>query len=571
MKTLINAILVCALALLTMQCEVVSDDLLQNPNAPSPSNVSPDFLLNNIQLSTAGLFNNMENEGAEITRMYHMFGNSYANAYSPQTFSSEWSGAYASILVDAKTLIPLANERQLFSHAGIARVLKANTLINLVDKFGDVPLSEALDEANFNPNVDTGQEVYNAAFAELDSAIIDLNKDELAGPANDLYYGGDDDAWITLANTLKLKILFQQRLVSGGANAAAINSLLNGDVIDEPGEAFVFRYSQTSSNPDSRHPSFTNNYLAGAGDYMNNYYMNEFLAVNNEKTVQDPRIRYYFYRQTDEPTNDPNEQDCVNNTPPAHFAGNTGSGRDGNDPFCEDWNDVGYWGRDHGNSGGIPPDNLLRSTYGVYPAGGRFDADQAEGVSDDQGLLGAGILPIWMPFYTDFVRAEVELTINNAPGAAALALEDAVRNSITFVIDFANGDNPAGTDAVAKTDGSDFEPPQEDIDAYVADVLNIFNTSSGTQSKLNAIAKEFYLALFGNGMETHNLYRRVAPDKDAPNWDLQPHVENPNPGTFIRSFIYPSAFVERNSSVEQKPGNGVKVFWDNNRDGFADF
>ena len=568
MKTTINIILVCALALLTMQCEVVSDDLLQNPNAPSPDNVSPDFLLNNIQLSTAGLFSNMENEGGEVIRMYHMFGVSYPNAYQAQFFDSEWSTAYASILVDAKNLIPLANEREFFSHAGIARVLKAYTLIALVDKFGDVPLSEALDEANFNPNVDTGQEVYNVAFAELDSAIIDLNKDELVGPGNDLYYGGDDDAWVTLANTLKLKILYQQRLVSDDSDdAVAINSLLNGDVIDEPGEEFVFRFSTNPNNPDSRHPEFTGNYLSGAGDYMNNYYMNEFLAINNEKNVDDPRLRYYFYRQVSEPTDDPNEQDCINQAVPTHYSGVSGSGQDGNDPHCEDWNDVGYWGRDHGNSGGIPPDNFLRTTYGVYPAGGRFDADQAEGVAQDQGLQGAGIHPMWMPFYTDFVRAEVELTINgdvSPDGPAAIALENGIRNSIDYVINFSSA-------AVAATDTSGIANPANFVDSYVGDVLTRYAASMGTQSKLNLIAKEFYLALWGNGMEAYNLYRRVAPEKDAPNWDLQPHVESAAPGEFYRSFTYPSAFVERNSSVSQKTGNGVKVFWDNNRDGFANF
>jgi hypothetical protein len=561
MKKLTNLWFVLMLAAFLVQCEVVSEDLLQDPNAPSEESASPDFLLNSIQIETENFFSAISDHGSEVTRMLVMFGSTYDNAYTPQSFNFEWEKAYADILIDANTLIPLATERELFIHSGIARVLRAYTLVTLVDHFGDVPLTEALDEANFNPASTAGSDVYAAALVQLDSARINLNQETAFGPSDDLYYDGDAESWIRLANTLELKILYQQRLVA--ENTARINELLAGNLVDEPGEAFVFPYSTTSSNPDSRHPNFSAHYLNGAAEYMSNYYMNELWQ---DKSVRDPRLRYYFYRQVNVNTTDVNEQDCVNNRPPNHYRGN-GNGVSNNDPFCEDWNDVGYWGRDHGNDDGIPPDNLLRSTFGVYPAGGRFDADQAEGVSADFGLQGAGIQPIWMPFFTDFVRAEVELAINSNPAAARTALENGVRNSISYVQNFATGNNPSGADAVAAEDG-DFTPTQAAIDTYVSEVLARYDGGDNS-AKLSILAKEYYLALWGNGIEAYNLYRRIAPARDNPNWNMQPNISS-SPGTFTRSMKYPAAYIERNSNAASKDIS-TKVFWDNNPDGFADF
>ena len=79
---------------------------------------------------------------------------------------------------------------------------------------------------------------------------------------------------------------------------------------------------------------------------------------------------------------------------------------------------------------------------------------------------------------------------------------------------------------------------------------------------MRVIAREYWLALYGNGIEAYNLYRRTGqPD------GMQPGL-NPVVGKFPRSFIYPDAYVNRNSNAKQKADFGVKVFWDNNPDGF---
>jgi hypothetical protein len=98
---------------------------------------------------------------------------------------------------------------------------------------------------------------------------------------------------------------------------------------------------------------------------------------------------------------------------------------------------------------------------------------------------------------------------------------------------------------------------------YEAAVTNLYNSASTTAAKLNVIETEYYLAAWGNGMETYNNYRRTG----CPN-NFQPAL-NPNPGLFIRSFFYASVYADYNKNAVQKTTTNVKVFWDNNSDNFV--
>jgi len=102
-------------------------------------------------------------------------------------------------------------------------------------------------------------------------------------------------------------------------------------------------------------------------------------------------------------------------------------------------------------------------------------------------------------------------------------------------------------------------PTSDDVDDYVAEVEALYDAAVGDE-KLNLIAKEFWVALYGNGIDAYNFYRRTG----YPN-DLQANLE-PEPGSFIRSFLYPAVYANNNSSVTQKSSVTVKVFWDNNPD-----
>jgi hypothetical protein len=103
-------------------------------------------------------------------------------------------------------------------------------------------------------------------------------------------------------------------------------------------------------------------------------------------------------------------------------------------------------------------------------------------------------------------------------------------------------------------------PTTAAIQAYVDKVLELYDAAATNSDKLNVIMKEYYLALWGNGIESYNNYRRTGMPKN-----MQPNL-NPTPGPFLRSMPYPGSFANRNNNVTQKTTTNVKVFWDTNPD-----
>ena len=75
---------------------------------------------------------------------------------------------------------------------------------------------------------------------------------------------------------------------------------------------------------------------------------------------------------------------------------------------------------------------------------------------------------------------------------------------------------------------------------------------------MELLSKEFFVSLFGNGIDAYNFYRRTGYPKM-----IQPNIE-PNPGQFIRSFFYPANETSANPNIPQKSAVTTRVFWDNN-------
>ena len=268
-------------------------------------------------------------------------------------------------------------------------------------------------------------------FMTLLLVLLEKAIDDLSNPtgtvSNDIFYGGSDAKWIKAANSLKLKAYLNT------GDAGQINALVAADnLISAEGDDFQFQYGTNRSTPDSRHPYYNDGYESGgAGWYLSNQYM---WYLFGEKFTEDPRLRYYFYRQ------DCNEEDenfftldCTALPYPTHFPPGL--------PWCTaslgNASYSGYWGRDHGNADGIPPDGLKRTIWGVYPAGGKFDDDSCAGMSNGgtDGDGGAGIQPMILSSYVDFMRAEAALTLGTTDDAAAM-LESGVRKSIAKVMGF---------------------------------------------------------------------------------------------------------------------------------------
>ena len=131
--------------------------LQENPNALSPDQADPDFVLNSLEWGLNEFFYEVSDYGMEVTRLIAMQPRSseYRTAWQGADFDDLWEMAYAGLISDARILRTLSEEDNLTVHAGIAKTIEAYTWIALVDFFGDVPFSEALDANNLTPVADS--------------------------------------------------------------------------------------------------------------------------------------------------------------------------------------------------------------------------------------------------------------------------------------------------------------------------------------------------------------------------------------------------------------------------------
>lgn len=76
----------------------------------------------------------------------------------------------------------------------------------LVETFGNVPYSEALDISKPLPKYDDGETVFKALLVRLDAAIGKLDQGSESFGGADNMYGGDVSLWAKFANSLKLRM-----------------------------------------------------------------------------------------------------------------------------------------------------------------------------------------------------------------------------------------------------------------------------------------------------------------------------------------------------------------------------
>lgn len=533
-------------------CQFPDDTV--NPSTLSPTSADPNLLMNAIQINFAAFYYSASVNTDQLVRMNAMTGGfRYQNAISPASTNNLWDLAYRQVLNNIATVLPIAQAKKLTTHVAMAKIFQAYVYMTLVDIYGDVPQTEALAGiTDFSPKLDNGSDVYAYAIGLLGEARAELAKTGTdAGTnisaTNDRYYGGSRANWTALANSLELKAWMNIRTLSARVAEAdtRITALLAGSLIDSESKNFTFKYG-IATVPNSRHPWYDQYYgpnVGAAGGYIGNYFLNE---LYQGRGVQDPRWRYYFYRQIGsiKPNVagfDQKGLGCNPGAPPPWYV-SAGA------VFCVF--EPGFYGRDHADASGTPPDGGLVTCVGVYPAGGKIDNNSTSNRSYNvqsvrgDGANGAGIQPIFMSFFTDFLKAEWYARKAD-PATALTNMTNGINNSITQVRSFATSRGQSTT----------LEPSTS---AYLAAVNTAYASAT---NKVDEIAREFYVSLWGNGVEAYNLYRRTsAPRNFQPTRQL-------NPGPWVRSFVYPLTYVSLSNPDAVKDPNVVnKTFWDGNPD-----
>ncbi|ANH60173.1 SusD/RagB family nutrient-binding outer membrane lipoprotein [Dokdonia donghaensis] len=583
MKNTFKFIMAVALASssLFFSCETTELELVESPNSLPEGTGDPSFLLNSIQLSYRNNAITFNGNGESLTRIGTFGSRDYFNGLTGGSLDGAWTRTYAGIFADVIAIEQLAEDptQDLRFHLGTAKVMQAHSLLWLVDYIGDIPFTEALNPLEFpSPNVDAGASVYDGALGILNEgkALLEsISAGDALVPAVDMFYDEDPTKWVKAANSIAMKAA----ITTG--DIATFNAIVaEGNFITDAEDDLQFQYGTNLLNPNTQHPDYFANYTEqGVGPYRSNWLMGTMLEND------DPRIRYYFYRQSGctpgascDPGGDGETLSCSLETAPTHYNGFT---------FC--FLEDGYWGRDHGDDRGAPPDEFVKTATGVYPSGGKLDANNFDNLvvveqedgsftleldeDDDlvglgEGGVGAGIEPIILSSYVDFWRAEAAM-VSGDPGAAAGFIQSGLEKSIAKVQGFGDLDQSAVNGIIsADIDSNTGElsnvvlantllPTSADNQDFIDDVVADFNNAD-TDGKWNILAEQFWITMYGGGAEAYNFYRRQGYPTT-----LQPNLEA-DPGAFPRSFPYTTAEIVANPNISQKPDQNVQVFWDTN-------
>lgn len=234
-------------------------DINENPNNPTGTVVTPNLTLPAVLTSTA-------------TNQFYYYGYSwsaflvgymlpgkgisgYGDTYTYNYTSSSVTGAWTSVFADLRdynTIISKAEANPQYAlYGGIARLMKAYSFQLLVDAYGDVPYSEALQGAsgNVTPAYDSQTEVYKNLVTEIDGAISILKaKKDSIGPnlfglnkASDPIFSGNITKWIQFANNVKLRLLVRaagteiDSFVQSAYGTFSSEGFLKEDVLVNPG------------------------------------------------------------------------------------------------------------------------------------------------------------------------------------------------------------------------------------------------------------------------------------------------------------------------------------------------
>jgi hypothetical protein len=169
----------------------------------------------------------------------------------------------------------------------ITEIMSVFAWSNLVETFGDIPYSEALDIENLTPTYDDAFTVYKDLIVRLTTAINNLNSGNGSfDSSSDLIYYGDPAQWKKFGNTLKLRMGIMLSDVDPALSKSTVEAAYNGGVFTSNSDNGSYMYSENAPN---NNPMNDNLVLSGRKDYV---AAETIIGIMNN--LEDPRRPAYF-------------------------------------------------------------------------------------------------------------------------------------------------------------------------------------------------------------------------------------------------------------------------------------
>ena len=214
------------------------------------------------------------------------------NITTRNTARGWWNPLYRDVLKNFNESERLINNDKSFTDLQLKKnqlalneILSVYTFSILVNTFGDIPYSEALDFTNATPKYDDAATIYKDLIKRLDAAITSMNVSSGSFGSADLVYGGDISKWIKFANSLKLRI---------GMTLADVDPATSKTLVEQAApNVFTSNADKASmmylASPPNTNPTWVNLIQSGRIDFV---AANTF--IDTLTSLNDPRIPFFF-------------------------------------------------------------------------------------------------------------------------------------------------------------------------------------------------------------------------------------------------------------------------------------
>jgi hypothetical protein len=316
MKGIFKLLVAASLAGVASGCSSFLD-VNTNPNSPTNAAITPNTLLASALATTAANYTGGLNSGQNFNTYASWVADYWGRAGGVNGYGDETTYTYTNIftqnawnntydnLNDYNLIQTQGTANGYPNHAAIARIMKVFNFQLLVDQYGDIPYTSALQGsgASTTPTYDKAQTIYRDFIVQLDGAIADIDAAaKIAGArtvgTEDIVFAGNMTQWKRFANSLKLRVLLRQSQTNDADLTAYVKTQLatlqtapdgfiTTDVVAQPGytqntsqqNPFYTRYGTTASGANATERFY---------QIPTNFILNQY--INNK----DPRVSQLY-------------------------------------------------------------------------------------------------------------------------------------------------------------------------------------------------------------------------------------------------------------------------------------
>ena len=272
------------------------EDLNRDPK--NPTQVASDFLFTAATVSL-GDYTASPNVNEPLYRFLAQYLTTTTYLDEPnydftarQNPDNVWSEYYRDVifdLQDAKRIV-MANtelsQEEIDARLGQLEVIEVYTWALLVDGYGDIPYTEALQAAEFpQPKFDDDAVIYEDLINRLNSVNAMLAAGNGYSTA-DVVFSGDMNKWMKFANSIRLRLGMRLQDVNPSLSQSTVESAFADGVFTGNADNATIQYQ---SNDPNTNPLWEDLVQSGRSDFLASETIVDYM-----NDLDDPRRMVYF-------------------------------------------------------------------------------------------------------------------------------------------------------------------------------------------------------------------------------------------------------------------------------------